>query len=361
MRALSGISGYALSHNWLLMIEQISSKSPSRRIWHADEIDGMLVGAIAPVDFELAELGRPVVNFTAMRAGQLTTVCPDDQAVGRRAAEYLMALPLRHFAFLGQPDRHYSIDRQAGFTQALEQRGYRCICLVTWPANEIRTWLEQLPKPVGLLVANDFEAAGVLRLCNQLRIEKQIAVVGVDNDLRICENSHPPLSSVDLHIEAVGFEAARTLHAMLQGQSVARVRALPPGEVVERDSTRLAAMDPEVSRALTIIRQNHGQVGGVEGLLQHVPLTRRTLERRFRSTIGRTIQQEIERVRLDHARLLLRTTSLPIGEVAAICGYNSASWFSRAMRAESGLTPSHYRRRYRQAVADGVADAGASA
>src|SRR5690554_1246623 len=83
MRIFSGISGYALSHNWLLLIEQISSKSPSRRIWHPDEVDGVLAGAIAPVDHELADLGRPVVNFTGMRAGELTTVCPDDRAAGR--------------------------------------------------------------------------------------------------------------------------------------------------------------------------------------------------------------------------------------------------------------------------------------
>jgi AraC-like DNA-binding protein len=49
-------------------------------------------------------------------------------------------------------------------------------------------------------------------------------------------------------------------------------------------------------------------------------------------------------LRLNHAKRLLRETSLPIAEVAAASGYSEVSYFGRRFRIEVGCTPSEYRR-----------------
>ena len=53
----------------------------------------------------------------------------------------------------------------------------------------------------------------------------------------------------------------------------------------------------------------------------------------------------LARVRIAHARRLLLTTALPMSEVAAHCGYESAPVFTRAFLRATGNTPLSFRRR----------------
>jgi len=59
-------------------------------------------------------------------------------------------------------------------------------------------WLESLPKPVGILAANDVRARHVLEACRRfdLCVPDDVAVMGVDNDELICELAAPPLTSI---------------------------------------------------------------------------------------------------------------------------------------------------------------------
>ena len=75
---------------------------------------------------------------------------------------------------------------------------------------------------------------------------------------------------------------------------------------------------------------------------------RRWLERRFRSSLNRTILEEIRRVRLEHARHLLTNTDLSVGEVAVGSGFNSTVRFSDVFRETVGVPPSVFRKQYRR-------------
>jgi AraC-like DNA-binding protein len=63
---------------------------------------------------------------------------------------------------------------------------------------------------------------------------------------------------------------------------------------------------------------------------------------------GETARQYLLRRRLERAQQLLlsRGTAIPVGEVAARCGFDSPSSFSRAYRARYGIPPRDARREH---------------
>ena len=72
------------------------------------------------------------------------------------------------------------------------------------------------------------------------------------------------------------------------------------------------------------------------------------LERYFRKTVGRTIVQELQRVRLEKACDLLRHSETPIGEIGPLCGYEDETYFKIIFRRAYGKSMRAYRRDARQ-------------
>lgn len=345
LRVFKGILQYANPRDWRLIVEQWKPNAGALAAWKNRESDGLIAQVLSPSDIELRWLRVPVVNVSRSQAHQLPTVCTDNVAVGRMAATHLMSLPLSHFGYIGTPHRVFSEERQRGFVETLRQAGHDCRVIVTASITEVMRWLESSPKPLGLMCANDAEAFHLLRACALARFDvRQVALIGVDNEVDVCEFIQPTLTSVDHHPETIGLEAAAMLERLMAGQAVDTPLLLPPREVVVRESTRIDALDAHIAHALSLIRQHAIRFSGVHDLLEYIPLSRRTLERRFRSATGRSILDEIRRVRLTEARRLLSTTALSVEQIAARSGYSSASRLGKAMRAESGQSPTEYRR-----------------
>ena len=72
-------------------------------------------------------------------------------------------------------------------------------------------------------------------------------------------------------------------------------------------------------------------------------MSRRSLEKRFREIIGRTILEEIQLTRLERAKRLLLETTYPISKVAEIAGFGSAGYFIQFFQKQVGNTPRKYR------------------
>ena len=92
----------------------------------------------------------------------------------------------------------------------------------------------------------------LIRVCRNcgIAVPEQIAVLGVDNDPVICGVCHPPLSSIELGSDRIGYEAAALLDRMMAGRRPPNGDVLvEPVEIVTRQSTdTLAIDDPEVAR-----------------------------------------------------------------------------------------------------------------
>jgi LacI family transcriptional regulator len=123
------------------------------------------------------------------------------------------------------------------------------------------------------------------------------------------------------------------------------VRVAPRG-VVARASTDLAASDDEdVARAVRYIRERACSRLQVVEVLAHLRMSRASLQQRMKQSIGRTVHQEIQRVRLDRVKELLVTPGKTIKQVARESGFSSVQYMTRVFRAVTGDTPAAYRRR----------------
>jgi LacI family transcriptional regulator, galactose operon repressor len=288
---------------------------------------------------------------------RLSEISSDPNEVSRLAAEHLLDRRLAHFAYVGSDDHGWSKRREKSFHGYLLQRGFEPHIYPTpkrsrdrvWEREQglMARWISKLPTPIGLFACDDDRGREVLEVCGLLglNVPEDIAVIGVDNDEVFCELADPPLSSVSLNAETAGYRAAALLDAMMRGRVRKRQRIIVDAlGVVTRRSTDIVAVDDEdIVAALQFIRHEQGRGISVDDVVEKVAVSRRHLEIRFRDTIGRSILEEIQLVRLDRARRLLAETTYPISKVADLAGFGSTGYFIQFFQRRVGKTPRKYR------------------
>jgi LacI family transcriptional regulator len=285
-------------------------------------------------------------------------VSTDDLAVGRLAAAHLLSLGLPHFAFFGTRSHYYSLLREQGFRQAIGGAGLSCHVLLNGGPDapdagaaghgSLEDWVRALPRPIGIMASTDARALDLLAVCAKLKIEVpgSVAVLGVDNDDVFCELASPPLSSIALSTQRIGYEAARMLDRLMAGEKPAQdVLLVPPAGVVPRRSSDIPSiLDPDIAAAVRYISlhvQDDLQVGDV---MREVRVSRRSLEKRFLKALGRTPAAEIRRAQVEVARQLLQETDEPMARVALAAGFSNAKQLGASFLHETGTTPTAYRR-----------------
>lgn len=309
----------------------------------------------------LCRLGRPMIDLRGEFADlAVPFVGVDNRAVGQLAADHLLERGLRHFAFCGLPpgSPRYRAMRCDPFVARVRSAGGTVhvfpianeAAAETWDQEQDRLadWAASLPKPVGIMACQDDSGLQLIDACRRanLRIPDDVAVVSVDNDELQCLACNPPMSSVDLAPERVGYEAAAVLERMMNGEAAPSMPVLlTPGEVVVRRSSDILAIeDDDVAAALRHIRQHACEGLRVGELAAAIPLSRHILERRFGELIGRSPKAEITRVQLEQAKRLLATTDLTLSAVATKSGFRDAGYLCQVFAAKLGLTPGAYRR-----------------
>lgn len=291
----------------------------------------------------------------------------DERTIGEMAVEHFYEQGHRNFAMFSQggPQKefHWARIREEGFVEAVRRRGLTCpVFLCPKPVHEpvtlwakgdrkrLSDWLRNLPKPVAVFCLTDMYSRRVADWCTEsgLSVPEEIAVLGVDNDDWFCGHHTPSLSSLDQNGFRIGFEAAALLYKKLRKEPLPPLPIfVPPIGVVKRGSTdSLAIADADLVAAASFIRNHCGENLAIDDVVAEVGLSRRTLERKFLKQFGRTLGQEINRVRLESAAVLLRDTAIPVGGVARRCGFGTHGYFISAFQKKFQLTPTEYRRRY---------------
>ena len=229
--------------------------------------------------------------------------------------------------------------------------GHDTLQSVRWQKT-LRRWIERLPKPCGIFAANDAVAAEVLIAAAQTGFEvpREIAVCGVDNFTPICEHTVPTLTSVQPDFLMAGELAARTLDEIMQGQRRQATRlTFGPASIVRRASTRICRRyDPEVTAAMELIRRRACEGISSAEVVTTFTCSRRMAEIRFRQIAGRSILDEIQAMRLDKAKELLKNSSLDVSAIANFCGFKAANAFWKFFKQETDLSPTKWRRENRR-------------
>jgi LacI family transcriptional regulator len=358
---LRGIMQYANGRTeWLYQEEFHAGAKPIR---HWGKCDGTITTWASPdAARQILRRCKYVVSCSGNEApANMPIVCGDDEAIGKMAAEHLMDNRLEHFGFYGISVNRVAQSRFKGFCDALSKRGFTCSQSKVvwhnpqdltlrhhWPA--VIRWLKDLPKPVGVMAFDDASARSLAMACMKagIAVPDQVAIIGVNNDDLLCNMTWPPLSSVEVDFQRVGYTAARILDQMLSGKKLAaadRITRLAPIGVVKRASTDVLAVDDaQLANAVRYIREHACDPCSVSDVLEHVPVGRRWLERQFLRQLRRTPHDEILGVQMDTARRLLLHSDLTVVEVGLKCGFSTAQSFSRAFRQKMNASPAAYRR-----------------
>jgi AraC-like DNA-binding protein len=118
-----------------------------------------------------------------------------------------------------------------------------------------------------------------------------------------------------------------------------------PAELIAHGPQDVVAVkDRIVAEAMRLIWEQSHRPMTIDGLAKQLPITRRSLERRFRAAVGYGIHEEIVRCRLERAKRLLAATDLSLKEVASASGFSNADSLGRAFRHAEGVTPVEFRR-----------------
>lgn len=148
-----------------------------------------------------------------------------------------------------------------------------------------------------------------------------------------------------LRKEATGFPHLIAADTMEILAAVSATAETEPAELIARGPQDvLTVKDRIVAEAMRLIWQQSHRPMTIDGLAKQLPVTRRSLERRFRAAVGHAIHDEIVRCRLERAKRLLVATDLSLKEVASASGFSNADTLGRAFRRAERITPVEYRR-----------------
>ena len=103
--------------------------------------------------------------------------------------------------------------------------------------------------------------------------------------------------------------------------------------------------DSRMEDVLAFFHQNFQEEIQVRECARRFNMSESWLIRCFRQRTGMTPQRYLTDIRLNQAKELLAASSLNIGEIAAVVGYENALYFSRIFRKYVGVSPREYRER----------------
>ncbi len=358
---LHGIARYSRLHGPWRVYRWPGALDSSLPEWKYLHIDGAIVRDVKVVE-RLAHSGIPVIfaQHNKESYAPFPSIITDSAAIGCMAAEHFLDRGFRNFACCGLDEFAWSRGRTQHFQQRLQQAGFAADLYraprvkrgraVRNEQSRIADWLRQLPKPVAVMCCNDDRALLVVEACKLVNcsVPDDVAVLGVDDDVLVCDLADPPISSIALNTDGAGYEAARLLDSLMKGSAMTgQVIPVQPTHIVTRMSTdMLAVADRDMAAALRFIRRHANRLIQVDDVVEATTASRRVLEKRFKAILHRSVHQEIRRVRVNNMIRLLVGTDMSIADIAAHCGFDGVEHIARHFRKETGLSLRDYRKRH---------------
>ncbi len=322
------------------------------------KIDGVIIREPDDVGV-LLDTGIPIIMFPYASDAypQIPALLNDAATTGKTAARYYLDRGFKNLAFCGYDLHAWSRGRCESFVQEAASAGLTVHVYKqksgktppTWIEEQPRLtqWLTDLPKPVGVFACNDSHAQQVAAACKiaQLEIPYHVSVLGVDNDETICNLSSPPLSSIHIDTQKVGFEAAQLLDQLMQGQKMQGQRIFDSViKVISRESTDLVAVRDETIRAAIQFIYTHARNAiQVRDVAEAAGVSEWLLAKKFRGQMGHSINTLIKRIRIELIKNMIEADT-PIAKIAELTNFSDVHHISRYFRRETGLSPTEYKK-----------------
>lgn len=373
---LAGLSSYAAKHGWNIQQVELppaANQAFLRKLiefWHPLGIvetcghdDHMPIFERTPsVPYVLIDSELAWQEDDSLPTTSLGFVNCDSRSCVEIAARTLLRRNFAAYAYVSAYRRyHWSETRRQIFKEMTELNGNQLQSFdgagIDSSSAEkmigLGTWLKALPKPCGLLTANDRTAAIVLSSAAQssVRIPEELCVIGIDDDESLCETLSPPLSSVRIDFQNGGHIAGETLRKLISKRTHSPIRTFyAASDLTKRLSTRqIIRSSPAVTKALEEIRRRAAEGISSSDILPILGGSRRTAEKQFRTAVGKSILEEILDVRFEMLQPLLASKGIALGALASQTGFSSENLLQRMFKKRYGMTLSAYRK---QAIRD---------
>ncbi len=273
------------------------------------------------------------------------------------AFNHLVDSGCRHFAYVHSKGvTVWSECRGKAFTALVKANGFTCDLYCSSGRGEsfedditrLGEWIAGLPKGTGLFAAMDERGQNVLEACNEfgVQVPGDILVIAVDNDPLLCDLCDPTMSSVAMDVERAGYRAAELLHHLMEGDALEQdvVIQVEPTHVSRRESTaNFFHENPVVANARRYMLNNFSNSSlQMAEIAAFCGVSRRLVESIFARSVGRTPLRVLTDIRMERAVALLMENQFAVAEIAELCGFASANYFTKAFRHNYGLSPLNY-------------------
>jgi len=359
---LRGIIRYQKEHGpWSIYFKPQGLGEPPPKWLHNWRGDGILARINDKrMAKALSTTSAYVVDLrNALPSLKFPTVAISNQSVVDLAAEHFIERGYKNFAFCGTPLGENRNQDEKGdlFAKLISERKYIChtyqypkVKFKSWDAEQrhIGSWLKALPKPTALLTCHDDKGQQLIDACGRIKliVPDEIAILGIDNDPFLCNLSSPQLSSIDVYPERIGYEAAALLDKLMKGEKAPTKPLLfePRGLIIRQSTDFTAVSDPIVSLITKRILEKACENTDIEHLLNDIPISRSSLFRRFKESIGRSPKKELTRVRIELAKSFLTSSTLRVEEIASKVFHSESKHFIEVFKKTVGTTPLLYRK-----------------
>jgi DNA-binding LacI/PurR family transcriptional regulator len=203
------------------------------------KVEDKVISYLKEREFPFVLIGKPYIDVE-----EITHVDNDNIRAMKDATDYLIELGHKQIGFIGGSlDLIVTVDRLNGYKKALTEADIEVKSeyiihqefLREGGQEAVRELMQLKQHPTALVVADDFMALGVLKTLDELGISvpNEISIIGFNNVL-LAEMAKPPLTSVDINIFELGFQASKNLIQKIENSNEPTKRLIISHRLVER-------------------------------------------------------------------------------------------------------------------------------
>jgi DNA-binding LacI/PurR family transcriptional regulator len=207
------------------------------------KVEDRVIAYLRERDFPFVVIGKPFKDDE-----NISYVDNDNFKAGKEVTEHLIQLGHDRIGFIGgNLDLVVTVERLLGYEKALRNSGLTLIddyivndeFLRESGQDAVKELLSLENPPTAMVVADDLMALGVLNKLDEMGIAvpEDISIVSFNNVL-IAEMARPPLTSVDINIFDLGYQAAKSLIQKIENPDEPLKRIIVPFKIVKRFSCR---------------------------------------------------------------------------------------------------------------------------